>query len=169
MRRQTGRLSMSSLAKDYLIEVSGPSFGHWDETKPRVYGVPVEAFSRIYDEVIPLIVKALKHSDGKYSIEDIVRIINSRDGQLWVACYEDSKVTTMMVTQVITYPQERRLLILLYAGQGVASTGYFLPVIYEGARKLGCTAVEIYGRPGWERVMEREGFKKVHTVLSKKL
>ena len=39
----------------------------------------------------------------------------------------------------------------------------------EWARREGCTAATINGRPGWERVLASEGWRKTTVCLEKEL
>lgn len=135
---------------------------------PKLYGVLYHQINEAWPFHVPLLEKAIPYSDGKYTLEDIKEGLKSRNFQLWAAS-RDETPTTVMVTKIIQYPQAKTLLIMLYAGEGIEKMIHFKAAIYEWAKSQGCTEIELYGRPGWERVLKDEGYEKLYSVLRMKL
>lgn len=130
----------------------------------RLYGVLANAIDLIWSEASPIIEQALAHADSKYSLEDVYGFIQSRDMQLW-AIYNNKGLQGITVTQIICYPQEKRLLIVFLAGIDFDKWINLWFPMRDWAKEEGCTACEIFGRPGWERRLKEIGFEKIHTVL----
>lgn len=134
----------------------------------KLFGIVSYEVDTYWEEVSPLIERALLYSDGKYKLDDILKGIKSRDLQLW-AIARSKKITTVMVTKIICYPQKKSLLMMLYSGDSTKDTSKFLPMIYGWAKYQGCEEVEMFGRPGWEKLLKSENFEKTFTVLRTKL
>lgn len=135
----------------------------------RLYGVLSHAVDDIWQEALPLIEKALHYSDGKYTTDHILKFLKSRDMQLWVV-FNNAGMKGIIVTQIVNYPTEKRLCIVLLAGISFKSwmhSCWYL--IKEWAKNEGCVSCEIFGRPGWEKVIKKLGFEKIHTVLKTSL
>lgn len=71
-----------------------------------------------------------------------------------------------VVTQIHAYPRGRVLRIWLAGGDLVELTHY-LKAADNYARAEGCIAIEVEGRPGWERVLK--DYSKRRVVLVKEL
>lgn len=105
---------------------------------------------------------ALEHGDHTHSFDDVATAILT--GKLRLHSLPNS----VIVTEVINYPQGRYLHGFLAAGD--------LDEITEEVRKLestatqlGCVGVSIAGRPGWKRVFNKLGWKPSVVVMSKNL
>lgn len=129
-----------------------------------ISGVRHNQIHLVWDDVKPMLEKALKHADNKYDLRYIKLSLNVRDMQLWVL-NKDKKTVGCVVTQICTYPLSKRLLIFALAGQGFDNWKHHFKTIKAWARENGCESCEIYGRPGWERKLKPMGFKKISTIL----
>lgn len=130
----------------------------------RFYGVLSTGIDLIWDEVKPLLEKAIEYADGKYSADDIYQQLLEKTMQLWVV-YNDKGLVCCVITQIYFYPQAKRLGILFLSSLNLKDVMPFWDVLAEFARSKGCDGVEIYGRPGWEKALQNIGFRKIHTVL----
>lgn len=138
------------------------------DNEPKLFGVLHSEIDTVWLEVRGLIKAALEYSDQSYKIHDILEGIKSRDLQLWGA-NRGGKITSVMVTKIIKYPQKKSLLMMLYAGEHTKNMTQFLPTIYEWAKEQGCVDAQMYGRSGWEKVLKDQGYEKVYSVLRLKL
>jgi len=135
---------------------------------PKIQGILNDRIEEVWDQVTPLISNALRYSYQEYDLEDIKQGLLDRDMQLWVAFREDM-ITTCMITRILKFPKAKHLVILIYSGEDVKRMLPFKEKLYEWAKGQGCTSVQLYGRPGWERVLAKEGYEKIYTVLRAKL
>jgi hypothetical protein len=136
--------------------------------KAVLHGIAREHLDKVWDLAAPMVDRALEYADGKYNLEAIYEALAARDMQLWVATL-DFDIVAVCVTEIRNYPCKKILTIFASAGWQLDSWLDFLTPILEWGKAQGCNASELYGRPGWERVLDRFGFEKIHTVLRLKL
>lgn len=97
---------------------------------------------------------------GLWTLEAVEHEIRERRAGFWPL--ERSAV----VTQIHEHPCGRVLRIWLAGGDLAEIIGY-LPAADVYAREQNCIAVEVEGRPGWERFLE--GYEKRRVILVKDL
>lgn len=122
----------------------------------------------IFEKIEQLLRSALQYADNKYDLEDIKTGLVSRALQLWIA-EKDGKITTCAVTQITKYPRETRATIMFCAGSELNKLISFQDIFYQWARENGCKSIELYGRPGWEGVLKKQGYEKIQTLLRRQL
>lgn len=131
-------------------------------------GIPADVVPAFWQIVTPLLGRALEHADGRYEVEDILAALLACDMQLWIAVDARSMaVEAVCVTEIIAYPQEKRCGLVFCAGREANRWLRHLQDIEEWAREQGCAALELQGRPGWERLLG--GWQKTHVLLRKRL
>lgn len=92
----------------------------------------------------PLILKGL---GPEYTIEQVYNGIRDRSMQLWM--YED-KAALVTIIQTTTVKQ---CLLLACGGNGMSLWLKYLPWLEAWAKDQGAIQMAIYGRKGWERVL----------------
>ena len=102
--------------------------------------------------------RALDMDGGKHSPADVADQIESGDAKLW------SDGDSIIVTQIVDYPQVRVLSIWLAVGDMGRVRG-LLPAIYEYGRENKCAHAETVCRLGWARVMADDGWKREDKVI----
>jgi hypothetical protein len=107
--------------------------------------------------------KALRYSDGKYNLDDIYNALCLRDMQLWLG-FDDGKLVAVCVTQIVTFPRKKILFLLLASGINFKKWQHLTHDMVAFAKENNCDAVELYGRPGWEKMGKDVGFKKISTI-----
>jgi len=128
--------------------------------------VQPEDVAHIWEEVAPLLDKVKEHTEGELETDDFLEPLTHGDMQLWMAT-EESDVRAVMVTQIITYPQKRVLRIISLAGEDFEEIRSFQEMIEGFAIKLGCTALEMWGRKGWKKLLP--DWKDTYIVYTKDL
>lgn len=131
----------------------------------KLYGVLHSHIEQVWPTVAPMIERVLPHTDGKYLACDIRDLLLSRDMQLWVAVDED--ILSCAVTQIHTWPRKKVATIVMCAGDDMGHWLHMHDFLASWALENGCQAIEIYGRPGWEKVLP--SYKKIHVVLRREL
>ncbi len=142
-----------------------------DETK--YFGVLSGDVNQIWDSIKPMMDKAIKYADWKYDVEDIKQDIINRNLQLWVATMEDKPVMCL-VTRIEQFPKEKAMLLFMYStmphsGKDREGIWGFKDIIFSWAKSMGCKSIYFYGRPGWEKVLDSRGFKKIYTVMRREI
>lgn len=119
---------------------------------------PAEAWARCR----PFIEAALGAADPLNTIEYVEERIEADEAQFWAGRH------SACVTQVIDYPR-RRILNLWLCGGDLRELRQMLPAIEDWARRRGCTAEYLSGRPAWGAVLHKHGFKAGQVTFEKEI
>ena len=118
--------------------------------------MPDEVNDEIWDVVEPNVQRALDRNQGDMDAADVRRFVERNDMQLWVS------PQCVGVTQIIQYPKKRVFMLFLGAGDDLEEFKQCVDQLHDYARQIGCDAVEIQGRKGWEKVLD---MKFSHIVM----
>ena len=134
-------------------------------------GVPRWVLGRYWPLVEPAIARAVARSDGRYAVADVLTALRAGDMQLWISLTEiddrASAIEVACVTEIVSYPREKRCGIVFCAGTERKNWLHQLAGIEAWAKAQGCTAFELQGRPGWERALPE--WRKTHVILRKRI
>tara|TARA_R110000796_G_scaffold65782_2_gene151818 strand:+ start:28039 stop:28446 length:408 start_codon:yes stop_codon:yes gene_type:complete len=118
----------------------------------------------IWSKIEEYVNSALEYSDGKFKSQDILKGCLAGDLLAWVV-YNNKQIKGCFITELVQYPQSRRLNIMLLGGDDFKLIISHLDRFKEWARANNADAIECSGRPGWERKLGGFGFNKIHTLL----
>ena len=122
--------------------------------------VPKEHIPVVWDNIKEYAAGCAKYTFGRFTAEDMLEGLLTKDQQLWTAFDEDG-IHAFWVTEVIKYPQTKVLVMHFTGGNRIKEWQTIgLKQLQKFARVTGCTKIESYGRPGWEKVWKHEGYKK---------
>lgn len=130
-----------------------------------VWGVQAQYVAPIWEQVAPLIGRALARNRGEYTVDDIRRMIESRDMQLWVYG-AGGKVRAAAVTEILSFPRRTVCNVVLCAGACRAGWRQAAARMEEWAKAQGCAEIKAIGRRGWARAV---GWQELDTVTGKAL
>lgn len=108
----------------------------------------------------PWIEDALEYSNGTHTFADVVAGIGSGRMQFWPA------ERGCAVTEIVVYPKKKVLHVFLSGGELDQILDGIDSVVAWG-KGQGCASMTIAGRPGWQRVLAKHGYRPVSTVLEK--
>ena len=114
--------------------------------------VQPEDIAYIWEEVAPLLEKVKEHTEGEFETDDYLEPLTHGDMHLWIAT-EYSDVKAAMVTQFAIYPQKNILRIVSMAGDDFEEIRGFQDMIEAFAVRMGCSALEMWGRKGWKKLL----------------
>ena len=130
-----------------------------------IEGIPAAMVLLVWEEARPWVARALEIEGGHFAEEDIRAALLSRDMQLWVVRAAENpasaapdagrRIRGILVTEIVRYPR-RTVCRLVLAGAEDGARAEWLawrPLIDAWARANGCDLVELYGRPGWARLL----------------
>lgn len=101
---------------------------------------------------------AAKYTYGRFTVEDILEGLKTKDQQLWIA-YDD-KVYGAVVTEIAEYPQMKSLVMHFTGGIELPKwKDEMLALLRRFAKDQGCKTIESFGRTGWKRIFKNDGFK----------
>lgn len=130
--------------------------------------IPTELVEHVWPEVAPIMARAVPSSGGRYTINDIYAECLSGAQHLWVAFDERKNIIGCLTTRVVVYPQKRML-----AGQfcaGVQMNQWqteMLATLDSWAKDNDCAGLEMTGRFGWTRVLNKYGWRHQYNVYEK--
>jgi hypothetical protein len=126
----------------------------------------------------PAIVSALASSVGESTSYDYLTWLQDPAlYQCW-AVQDEEKIINISVTKINTYATHKSLHLITTTGTNGAQWDSYKTAhhtIEQFARDQGCRRIEMYGRKGWSRVLDKltgsknEKYKKVYVVHSMEL
>lgn len=100
--------------------------------------------------------------------EQLYAMVQMRTVQIWAAG-DEKQHHLLVATQIIAFPY-RRLQVLFALGNNMKEYIELLNGTLEKfAIMQGCEEAEVFGRRGWEKLLEPLGFKTRSIVMSKKI
>lgn len=111
--------------------------------------------------------KVVDYSAGELITEDYLEAIVNGTMQLWLALDgKDIKMT--MLTQIIPYPQKNILRVIAISGNDFKQVyEKFNDTLESYALKHDCSALELWGRKGWKKMLP--DWNDTYTVFTKDL
>jgi hypothetical protein len=138
------------------------------------YGVtliPYGNLTAVLPELIPFLHKSELVSNGRSSIDDIVRYLYTGQMALWAAYEEDTKnIIMFMVTEIKQYPQKKMLVWQYAAGEELIADklkNIAIPLMEKFARDMGCDGIECVGRHGWKPTAKEFGYSSYAVTYEK--
>lgn len=119
-----------------------------------------EQFDSEYPRVRHLLLDALKHSTNP-SEDDLLRGLYERKYLLWTS------PNAAAVTHITEYDNRLSCVIYLVAGNLNEILGEGREAVEAYANEKGCKGFTLFGRKGWQRVLETVGFKFQSIVMTK--
>ena len=131
----------------------------------RVHYLPPSKIVPIYEEIRPLLLKALEEAP-EYNEIAILASLFEETRHLFVV-RDGAEIKAIVVTQFKTYPCCKTLLIHLIGGEGVHEWIHLIDNIEEFARNQRASKIEITGRKGWKKLLK--DYQEGRTCYSKDL
>jgi hypothetical protein len=121
---------------------------------------PAHIDVKTWHRCIPHLQGALRYANGTHEIEDVLADIANNYATLWP--YERSA----LVTQIVSYPRKKHFNFWL-AGGDMKELLSHEAGIREWAKAQGCEAMNCIGRPGWQRVLGRLGYRPSYYIVTR--
>jgi hypothetical protein len=116
-----------------------------------LYGIPADKVTgALWERVEPLL-KLSCDGAGTEDPDDVRDWVLDRSVQLWILA--DTEIEGVMITEINMYPKISVARVRHYSGpmsQAIYTT--VSRVVSEWAKAQGCSKLELWGRPGWERL-----------------
>jgi hypothetical protein len=120
--------------------------------------VPKEDYITIFPLIEDYLIKAAKFTYGRYGEQDIKNDLLTKKQQLWIA-FEGTNVFGFVVTEIITYPKMKTLIMHFTAGKELSLwKDDMLAELRDFAKLNDCKVIESYGRKGWAKVFKQDGY-----------
>lgn len=130
-------------------------------------------YPKLAAEIAPLLDRAVRHSHGQYTLEQVGQMIDRGDMHLWAVWSEGETplgvdLKAVFTTEIDTGHAEGPVCwITLMGGSDVAEWLPLQPRVEDWAVKNGCTRLRVMGRKGWSRILE--DWKSIAIVFEKEL
>ena len=132
----------------------------------RAHLLEPEDVAYVWEEVVPLLARVAPHTEGELEPDDYIEPLTHGDMQLWVVV-ENKHVKAALVTQIVPYPQKKVLRLISLAGEDFQEIKDFLEMVEVFALKNECSALEMWGRKGWKKLLS--DWKDSYIVYTKDL
>lgn len=132
----------------------------------QIRGVPTNLIENVWAFAEPFIKRALDHTFGELSHEDMRALCLNRDMQLWLIYRSDKRMVGAGTTQIVPYPQRKAARIVTLAGTDFAEWREEAhAIIRVWARSQGCDCLEVYTRKGFIPVLKDMGYMHRYAVM----
>lgn len=125
--------------------------------------VPLEYTEWVWPKIEDYMKGAADYTYGRFNVEDIKSEYIKKQGtqQLWVAYEDENNIYGAVVTEVNQYPRLRTLVMHFTGGKDLPKwKDDMLKLLRQFAADNGCDVIESYGRGGWAKVFQNDGYKK---------
>tara|TARA_R100000234_G_scaffold93868_1_gene62085 strand:+ start:47 stop:454 length:408 start_codon:yes stop_codon:yes gene_type:complete len=123
---------------------------------------------RIWDQVKPLVDKALARADGEQLSEDVLQKLLNKDMILF-AGIEANELASVCIAEIMLYPRKKVLHVTLAAtksGRDFELWNQTFDVVEDFGKAMGCTSVSAWVRKGF---VKKLNWKYKYAVLTKDL
>ena len=125
--------------------------------------VPLQYTEWVWPKIEEFMKGAADYTYGRFEVDDIKNGVLQSEGnqQLWVAYEDEDNVYGAVVTEVWQYPKMRTLIMHFTGGRELPKwKDDMLKLLQQFAADQGCDVIESYGRGGWAKVFQSDGYKK---------
>lgn len=124
--------------------------------------VPLENIKSTWPTVAPMLARAVPYSAGRMDLRSILQGLLEQRYLLWVA-YDDAatRIAAAFVTRVAVYSHRASLVIDCAAGSQMRYWLHLASDTFRAyARDTQLAGIEMFGRPGWARVLKSCGWQQ---------
>lgn len=132
-------------------------------------GIPAASIPVFWHYAEPYIKRALDHTNGEVSVEDMHTACLERNVQLWlISC--GARVVGAITTEIVNYPHRKHCRVITLAGSDFSSWLELADnTLCAWAIEQQCQALETYVRKALVPKMAPLAYKHKHSVLIKEL
>lgn len=136
----------------------------------KIEPVVAENVGLIWHQCKPHFLKALEHTLGELSVDDIRQSIETGERALFVI-YRGHRLIAAVTTRVNFYPSTgvKNVTIDYAGGEDFQAWSEFTDYIEPLYKSMECDNILIAGRLGWLRLHTDKGFKPIYHVIAKGL
>jgi len=120
-----------------------------------------EYIELVWPKIETYMIGAAQYTYNRFTADDIKKGLINSPQQLWIA-YDEGEIYGAVVTEVFNYPSMKALIMHFTGGKKLIRWKKpMLELLQRFAKDHGCSVIESYGRPGWEKVFKNDGYKEV--------
>lgn len=130
--------------------------------------VPPEYVAQVWPHIAGFIAKALEHSGGDYTLDQVRLQLMHGHWALLVSADEEGKIYGAMTVSFMNYPNDRVAFITATGGRGICTADALIQMKTIVA-SMGATKVQAGARPAMVRMLSRLGFSQRYMVVEAKI
>jgi hypothetical protein len=134
-----------------------------------VSAVPVEYVDGLMSGISSLTETLVPHMNNLYTIDSMAESFKNGTMVPWVVVSHD-EIVAFIATETFQCPLRKVMAVRFGAGNNIA---HYIDLVIETlehhARDNGCSSVEISGRMGWLRALDKHGYEPAYVTLSKEI
>lgn len=131
--------------------------------------IPPSLVDRFWQYAEPYIKRALDHTSGEWSPDDLKMFVKDNMIQLWLVS-EGDRVVAAITTELVNYPNRKHCRVITLAGSKAPEwTPHVDTILCDFARAEGCNGMEAFVRKGYVPVLAKFGYQPKYTVIVKEL
>ena len=134
--------------------------------------IPSSNLDDVWSLVKKDISEALSYSGNHTDAQFVYDTLKEDKMQLWVVWDKDKPTTLekyygVVVTEIIQRKLKRSCQIFIMTGRHRQKWQHLISVIEDFAEEQECQQMELYARPGWQKILQNYNYKRTHVVLEK--
>ena len=136
--------------------------------------IPASNLKDVWNLVKKDIDQALSYSGNYTDSEFVLEQLKQNKFQLWVLWDKEQPTPTekyygVVVTEIIQRKLKRSCHVFIMTGRSRQKWTPLIKVLEDFAIEQECNQIELYARPGWQKVLQNFKYKRTHIVLEKQL
>lgn len=135
--------------------------------KAEILTVQPDEIGQYESIALPFIKSALEHTDGETDFRHILADIATHKRQLWLIRDKDDFIGAIVTEISITQSGQKIGDVTLAAGHSYFKWDHFIDVVSVWFKEMGCVAVQVVGRKGWEKLLAGQGFTKRYAIFKR--
>lgn len=124
--------------------------------------VPFESIKATWPTIAPMLARAVPYSAGRMDLRSLLQGLLEQRYLLWIA-YDDTaiQVAAAFITRVAVYSHRASLVIDCAGGSQMRHWLHLASDTFRSyARDTQLVGIEMFGRPGWARVLKSCGWQQ---------
>jgi hypothetical protein len=131
--------------------------------------VPVEYVDGLMAGIASLTETLVPHMHKLYTIDSLAESFKNGTMVPWVVV-SDGEIVAFIATETFQCPLQKVMSVRFGAGNNIAHyIDLVIDTLEQHARDNGCSSVEISGRMGWLRALDKHGYEPAYVTLSKEI
>jgi hypothetical protein len=133
--------------------------------------VPPQFVDQVWNECVPHLRHAINMSAGRYNMHALYDKLISGEFHMWIVFDHNRKIIGVNTTTFHHYPTgERSVWGQFLGGERLAEwQDQMCDIIARWAKDNKCSFIEFTGRPGWGRLLSRNGYAEEYRTYRKDL
>jgi type II secretory pathway component PulJ len=138
----------------------------------KLVNIPSSNLDDVWSLVKKDISEALSYSGNQTDAQFVYDCIKENKMQLWVVWDKDKPTTLekyygVVVTEVVQRKLKRSCQIFIMTGKHRQKWQHLISVLEDFAEEQECQQMELFARPGWQKILQNYNYKRTHVVLEK--